>query len=91
MQWATEFEHGPHQSKCGPPLSIVRSDHDFDASIGLGQAIRAAAEVDAMLLSETRTDSTGPEGFILGFSGFSSEALSEAATSLAQAARRYTR
>lgn len=68
---------------------IVRLASGLDRDAG--QAIRAAAEVDAMLLSETRTESAGTEGFILGFSGFSPELLSEAAISLAQAARRYVR
>lgn len=68
---------------------IVRLASGLDRDAG--HAIRAAAGVDAMLLSETRTESTGTEGFILGFSGFSPEVLSEAATSLAQAARRYVR
>ncbi|KEQ02916.1 PLP-dependent aminotransferase family protein [Pseudorhizobium pelagicum] len=65
----------------------LASNLDCDA----GQAIRAHAGVDAILLSETRTDTTGTEAFILGFSGFSPEVLSEAATSLARAARRYAR
>src|SRR5262245_6776004 len=57
----------------------------FDA----GQRIREMAEVDSLLLSETRSRrSDGREGFILGFSGFEMEELTAAARRLGQAAAR---
>jgi GntR family transcriptional regulator/MocR family aminotransferase len=55
---------------------------------GAGRKIRAEAGVEALLLSETQTVTTGIEAFVLGFSGFAPEVLSEAASSLARAARK---
>jgi GntR family transcriptional regulator/MocR family aminotransferase len=50
------------------------------------------AEVDSLLLSETRSRrSDGREGFILGFSGFEIEELTAAARRLGQAAARVVR
>lgn len=66
---------------------IVRLASYLDSDAG--RAIRAEAGVEALLLSETRTVTTGIEGFILGFSGYSPQALSEAAKSLARAARKF--
>jgi GntR family transcriptional regulator/MocR family aminotransferase len=68
-------------------LVRLASNLDCDA----GRAIRAHAGVDAMLLSEARTVTTGMEAFILGFSGFAPEILSEAARSLARAARTFAK
>ena len=57
----------------------------FDA----GRRIREMAEVDALLLSETRSRrSDWREGFILGFSGFEVQELTAAAGRLGQAAAR---
>ncbi len=49
--------------------------------------IRRRADVDALLLSEARLGAGGPEGFILGFSGFEPAALGEAGRRLVEAAR----
>ncbi|MBL8697884.1 MAG: PLP-dependent aminotransferase family protein [Alphaproteobacteria bacterium] len=50
-------------------------------------AIRDAAEVEVRLLSDTQLTPRGPEGFILGFSGFESAALAAAARRIGRAAR----
>jgi len=54
-----------------------------------GPRIREMAEVDALLVSETRSRrGDGRDGFILGFSGFEIEELTAAAQRLGQAAVR---
>jgi len=50
-------------------------------------AIRDAAGVEALLLSEARLRPDGPEGFVLGFSGHPLADLEQAAQRLGQAAR----
>ncbi|MGD9509078.1 MAG: PLP-dependent aminotransferase family protein [Geminicoccaceae bacterium] len=57
--------------------------------IGAAAAIRAAAEVEAWLLSETRTAQVGPDGFVLGFSGHEPSRLKQAAERLGEAVRGY--
>ena len=51
--------------------------------------IRAAAEVDAWLLSDTRTVEAGADGLVLGFSGHEPAQLQRAAERLGQTVRRY--
>lgn len=53
-------------------------------------AIAEAAQVEVRLLSDTRLATRGPEGFILGFSGFEPAALAVAARRLGRAAREAT-
>ncbi len=65
---------------------IVRLASNLASDVG--RKIRAEAGVEALLLSETQTVTTGIEAFVLGFSGFAPEVLSEAASSLARAARK---
>jgi GntR family transcriptional regulator/MocR family aminotransferase len=49
--------------------------------------IRAAADVETQLLSETRINRRGGDGFILGFSGHGIKELSAAAQRLGHAAK----
>lgn len=58
-----------------------------DLSASCARAIRDAAGVEALLLSETRAAQGGPEGFVLGFAGYAPETLHRAALRLAEAAR----
>ena len=51
--------------------------------------IRAQAQVESWLLSETRLKATGADGFILGFGGHDAAELTAAATALGRAARLY--
>jgi GntR family transcriptional regulator / MocR family aminotransferase len=51
--------------------------------------IRAEAQVETWLLSETRVKATGADGFVLGFGGHDVDELTAAATALGHAARRY--
>ncbi|KAA2213838.1 MocR-like pyridoxine biosynthesis transcription factor PdxR [Teichococcus oryzae] len=54
---------------------------------GTDRAIRAAAGIEGWLLSETRIEPGGPEGFVLGYSGHSQTALKRAAERLGEATR----
>lgn len=56
---------------------------------GAAAAIRSAAGVEAWLLSETRTAQVGPDGFVLGFSGYEPSQLEHAAERLGEAVRGY--
>lgn len=71
-------EHGLHM------IAQLRAD----LPAGLAGDIRHASGVSAVLLSEARMQPGGPEGFVLGFSGYEAAELEAAATSLAQAAAR---
>lgn len=53
--------------------------------------IRAAARIEAWLLSETRLSQRGPDGFVLGFSGHETSALIAASARLGRAARDHVR
>ncbi len=53
---------------------------------GLAGTIRAAARVEGWLLSETRLESSGLDGFVLGYSGHAPLALKRAAERLGRAA-----
>ncbi len=53
--------------------------------------IRAVAGTEGWLLSETRLTPGGPDGFVLGYSGYSPAALKRAATRLGTAALAYCR
>ncbi len=66
-------------------LALLPDELPLDAAT----AIRAAAQVETWLLSETRLKATGADGFILGFSGHDVAELTSAATALGHAARRY--
>ncbi|RKK01269.1 PLP-dependent aminotransferase family protein, partial [Pseudoroseomonas wenyumeiae] len=54
---------------------------------GAAAEIRAAAGVEAWLLSETRVTPGGPDGFVLGYSGHAPAALKRAAERLGAAVR----
>ncbi|MBC9180128.1 PLP-dependent aminotransferase family protein, partial [Roseomonas ludipueritiae] len=54
---------------------------------GAAAEIRAAAGVEAWLLSETRMAPGGPDGFVLGYSGHAPAALKQAAERLGEAVR----
>lgn len=54
---------------------------------GAAHGIRAAAAVQARLLSDNRASQTAPDGFILGFSGHGLDELRDAGTRLGLAAR----
>lgn len=58
-----------------------------DWPAGAAAAIRAAAGVEAWLLSETRIEPGTPDGFVLGFSGHSPPALRLASERLGRAVR----
>jgi GntR family transcriptional regulator/MocR family aminotransferase len=51
--------------------------------------IRAMAQIESWLLSETRLAQSGPDGFVLGFAGHDITELTEAANRLGQAVRTY--
>ena len=53
--------------------------------------IRALAQVESVLLSETRLVQSGPDGFVLGFAGHDIKELTAAAHRLGQAVRTYLR
>jgi GntR family transcriptional regulator/MocR family aminotransferase len=59
--------------------------------VGVARVIRAAADIEAWLLSDTRLAGDGPDGFVLGFSGHESPALEQAAERLGEAVRRHCR
>jgi len=58
---------------------------------GAAPQIRAAAGIEAWLLSETRMVQAGPDGFVLGFSGYALPALKRAAERLGEAVRQHCR
>ena len=68
-------------------LLRLRCDHPK----GMARRIRDAAGVECRLLSETRLVKRGPDGFILGFSGFEIGELKSAARRLGLAARDHKR
>jgi GntR family transcriptional regulator/MocR family aminotransferase len=51
--------------------------------------IRASAGIDVWLISETRIDTRGPDGFILGFAGHEPAELKRAAETLGNAVNHY--
>ena len=59
--------------------------------LGAAREIRAAAGVEAWLLSDTRMVQDGPDGFVLGFSGHGLPALKRAAERLGEAVREHCR
>ena len=56
---------------------------------GAARQIRAAAGIEAWLLSDTRMEQTTTDGFVLGFSGHALPALRRAAERLGEAVRVY--
>ena len=58
-----------------------------DVSSETARRIRAAADIQCWLLSECRQSSEGPDGFVLGFSGYDLPALRQAAERLGIAVR----
>ena len=60
-----------------------------DLPMGAAGEIRAAADVEAWLLSDTRSVQEAPDGFVLGFAGHEPVLLQRAAERLGQAVRRY--
>lgn len=60
------------------------------AGDGLAARIRAAARVNALLLSEARLEPGGTDGFVLGYSGHSLPAVQDGARRLARAAAALT-
>lgn len=62
-----------------------------DLPVGAAASIRAAADIEAWLLSDTRLVPDGPDGFVLGFSGHELPALKRAAERLGRAVRDYCR
>ena len=58
-----------------------------DVSSETARRIRAAADIQCWLLSECRQSSEGPDGFVLGFSGYDLPALRQAAERLGAAVR----
>jgi GntR family transcriptional regulator/MocR family aminotransferase len=68
-------------------LLRLRRDHPK----GMARRIRDAAGVECRLLSDTRLLQQGPDGFILGFSGYAIDELQSAARRLGLAAREHLR
>jgi GntR family transcriptional regulator/MocR family aminotransferase len=60
-----------------------------DTSPDVARELRAAAATDGWLLSETRIAPTGPDGFVIGFSGHTLPDLQRAAERLGQATLAY--
>lgn len=56
---------------------------------GTARTIQAAAGVEGWLLSETRLEPAGPDGFVIGYSGHDPVALKQAAQRLGAAVRRH--
>jgi GntR family transcriptional regulator/MocR family aminotransferase len=66
-------------------LALLPTGLPNDAAV----RIRVAATVEARLLSEMRISKSGPDGFILGFSGYEISELAMAAQRLGRAVRDY--
>jgi len=58
-----------------------------DAPKGVARLIRERADIECRLLSDARIVQRGPDGFILGYSGFATAELADAAKRLGRAAR----
>ncbi len=80
----------------GGRLGILLPDHGLHLLATLpeglppstARAIQAEARVEGWLLSETRLEPEGPDGFVIGYSGHGPAALQQAAQRLGAAVRR---
>jgi hypothetical protein len=72
-----------------PPCFLERAVSDLLTDGTLAAQIRANADVQAWLLSETRIQRSRVDGFILGFAGHDMHELTAAASRLGNATRSF--
>lgn len=85
------------EAAAGGRLRIAVPDHGLHLlatlpdglAPGMARQIRQAAGVEGWLLSETRLDPAGPDGFVIGYSGHEPAALRSAAARLGASVRRF--
>lgn len=73
---------GPHLHVVKPAQGLHLIAYLAKAKAEAAGAIRARAGIEAWLIGETRLESRGPDGFILGFAGHAASDLRQAARDL---------